>query len=551
MLDPVAAALLEALGQDPDPEQALCRALGVQKVFVVARAGSGKTEVLAARAASLAQRKLVVPPRQLLALTFTNRAVDNLTSRLRRFLGLNYDRYVAVHNFHGFAARLLSAHGSLVGVDPAGIDWPDARWRRAAFEGLDRDRKDEAEEALRLAKRDPVDDGEVIKRLERMGNQSAIEFELQRQSDSRLDYDDVLRHAERLLGLPEIAKAYRDRYPVVLVDEVQDLSPPQLRIVLALGIENSTAAGDPTQSIFRFAGADPDRAFAAFETLDAAVVRLSRSYRSSPAVLRVVNALGDLEGAVPIVCADPSQFPDEGVVATLVRDEAFAEARDLLTVLRQRVLTDAEISVGVVVRASRRSSTFEALCSESDVKLISWTRPTHDPGVVALVRRHRPAAVGEDDFHRLASLREMCLADVPVEDIDLVSEVRAAFDILAEHLDGGIGFDQVIDECRASGSREQPVGAGLHLLNGHVGKGQQFDWVVILGAEQGHIPWFSAYDEDEIAEERRLFGVMASRARYGLVITSVRREQDRYGGWHAKEPTPWMEQLSAHVTQVW
>lgn len=59
---------------------------------------------------------------------------------------------------------------------------------------------------------------------------------------------------------------------------------------------------------------------------------------------------------------------------------------------------------------------------------------------------------------------------------------------------------------------------GVHLLTGHVGKGQQFDWVIVIGAEEGCIPDFRATTEDALAEEARVLSVMISRARHGAVV---------------------------------
>lgn len=545
-------AVLGAVRDASDAEQALCINLGVQRIFVTARAGSGKTEVLAARAASLAERRLVVPPRQILALTFTNRAMENLTSRLHARLGLAYPKYVAVHNFHGFAGRLITAHGAQIGLDVGALEWPDERWRREALAGLSRDLREDVEEALRTAKRDPVADDEVMARLEKMGLTPAIQFESHRQSENRLDYDDVLRHGERLLLDADIAALYRERYPVVFVDEVQDLTPQQLRMITSLSTQAVTAAGDPAQSIFKFAGADPSAAFEALQTHDTALINLGRSYRSAPAVLAVVNALGDLEGAPHVECADPDRFPDAGVVAVMHRPRPEVEAADLVELLSRRVLADPHLSVGVLIRSGYRGRVFEQTCVARRVPLRSWNRPTHHPDVVEVIRKHRSNLNGSDDEEKLDDLRERCLKAVPpTADALLASDIREAIELVRERTQEGVDLETALDECRTSGSLEQPVGPGLHVLNGHVGKGQQFDWVVILGAEAGHIPSFLARTDDELAEERRLFGVMASRAKYGLVVTTVQHTEDQYHRLHLQDPSPWLDAVKAHTTEEW
>jgi DNA helicase-2/ATP-dependent DNA helicase PcrA len=80
---------------------------------------------------------------------------------------------------------------------------------------------------------------------------------------------------------------------------------------------------------------------------------------------------------------------------------------------------------------------------------------------------------------------------------------------------------------------------GVHVLNAHVGKGQQFDWVVVMGLEEGHVPDFRARSTEEITEGRCVLLVMLSRARKGIFVTRATRVTDQYGRSHAKDPSRW------------
>jgi DNA helicase-2/ATP-dependent DNA helicase PcrA len=524
--------------------------LGIERILIVAPAGTGKTEVLAARAASLIQRRLVQSPRQILALTFTNRAVANLVSRLRRVFGINYADYVTIHNFHGFAARLITAHGELIGIDPQTIIWPENGWTESQLSNLSRSDRDEALKALKSVKSLPIDDVEVISRLTQIGSQDAIDIEIIRQREGRLDHDDVLRHGERILQFENILTRYRDHYPVLFVDEIQDLTLPELRMVTLIGELPITAAGDATQSIFKFTGADPDAAFASFDPANTKIVRLRRSYRSAPAILRVVNALGELDGAEPVICADPSQFRDDGVVALLESEDTVIEAHTLMNILNSRVLVDESISVGILSRTARRSQAFENLCIETNVPYQSWSLPTHDPDVVSIIRKLRNTGKDASDEERFAAVRQACLEAVPADDLDLANSMLGAFALLYERLENGIAIEQVFDECRVSGTRDQPIGPGIHILNGHKGKGQQFDWVVVVGAEDENIPSYFANDKEALDEERRILGVMSSRAKYGLVFTIVNMEE-AYGIMRNRSRSRWFEHIEPHLTEEW
>jgi DNA helicase-2/ATP-dependent DNA helicase PcrA len=87
---------------------------------------------------------------------------------------------------------------------------------------------------------------------------------------------------------------------------------------------------------------------------------------------------------------------------------------------------------------------------------------------------------------------------------------------------------------------------GLHLLTGHVGKGQQFDWVIIIGLEDGCLPDFRASSASELAEETRVLSVMISRARHGVVLSSSQEVPDLSGRVRQREPS----RLLAHFSAV-
>jgi DNA helicase-2/ATP-dependent DNA helicase PcrA len=82
--------------------------------------------------------------------------------------------------------------------------------------------------------------------------------------------------------------------------------------------------------------------------------------------------------------------------------------------------------------------------------------------------------------------------------------------------------------------------AGVHLLTGHIGKGQQFDWVIVVGAEEGSIPDFRATD---VGEEARILAVMISRARHGAVVTFAKNVPALGGILYAKQPSTFLPDL--------
>jgi DNA helicase-2/ATP-dependent DNA helicase PcrA len=182
-------------------------------VLVIAPPGCGKTELLAQRAQALVPQLL--PGQRILALTFTNRAKANLSERLQRILGApRMRRYVTVRNFHGHAAEIVLAHGRTLGLQTDTIVMPTTTTLKKAlrqFSG-DKDECDAASDLLAAVKRSPISDEEVLEAVQAARNPLALKVETQRIAANRLHYEDLLRHAQRLLNIDEIARLYQQHY---------------------------------------------------------------------------------------------------------------------------------------------------------------------------------------------------------------------------------------------------------------------------------------------------------------------------------------------------
>jgi DNA helicase-2/ATP-dependent DNA helicase PcrA len=172
-------------------------------------------------------------------------------------------------------------------------------------------------DALRAAKSDAVDDATVISRLRERRETRALRFEQEIRSQGRIDFDDLVRHCERLLGIEPVRSLYRAHFAAVVVDEIQDLTLQQFRVIRAIGEGRTTFAGDLAQGIYSFAGASPGEVFALVRSSCSGVIELHRSYRSTPNVLLAVNALAGEMGVTRLTCANPKQWKSAGTVAVL------------------------------------------------------------------------------------------------------------------------------------------------------------------------------------------------------------------------------------------
>ncbi|MFP5327845.1 MAG: UvrD-helicase domain-containing protein, partial [Acidimicrobiia bacterium] len=534
---------------EPNDKQLELADLPVKPVLVVAPAGCGKTEALALRARETVARGDVAAPRKVLALTYSNKAKTNLAARMASCVGPGWRQRILVTNFHGLAARIIRAHGATLGI-PEDIILPEDPWRRRQQRelGISWNNSKPFEEALAGAKAGLFDDGEVWTRLTANGHQAAVAYEEALRAEGRLDYDDLIRHGARLLAVPAVAELYRQHFGLVLVDEVQDLSMMQYGIVAAIGADKVTYAGDHAQGIYSFAGADPDGVFAAIAAQSPDVVEFNVSYRSSPAVLGTVNALAEEIESTQLVCADPDRWADEGHVISFVSDDTDSEATSILDLVEE-IMQDEAATVGVVLRRSSRADGLRSAARKRGVPFEDWALATHVPAVVDLLHRLYPRAakLGETDVDALAHLDNLCREALDADDADTVDELATAIEQLEEAIVGGTNLEDAMAGCRVSPDPDAPVSPGLHLLTGHKGKGQEFDWVIVLGLEVGHIPDFRNEDDDKLAEELRVLHVMVSRARYGLAFTYSKATPTR-SGWRASEPSRWLGLLDATAT---
>lgn len=536
----------------PNPQQETLSDLAIGNVLVIAPAGCGKTEALAGRARAVLARGEITAPERILALTFSNKAKDNLASRMRSVVGGGWRQRIAVTNFHGLAARVVKAHGRVLGIRDE-VVLPEDVWRRRQRRelGIDYRNGSAFDAALHDAKCGRYDDDEVMERLLATGHEAAIAYEKRLREEGRLDYDDLIRHGGRLLEVPEISRLYRAHFGMVMVDEVQDLSLLQFDMVRAVGDDRVTYAGDPAQGIYSFAGADPVGVFERIRGLDPEIVEFNQSYRSAPAVLRVVNALAAEMGVTQLECGDPDRWPDEGHVLTLERKDPDEEAAALLRLIDE-IVQDPAKTIGVVGRRGTRVNTLRGAAERAGVTFEDWSAPTHVPAVVELLNRtfqQAASTVRSENEDVLDVLEHLCRELVDSTDADTLDELVSACDALRTMVAEGVPVTDAIASCRVSPAPDAAVAPGLHFLTGHKGKGQEFDWVFVIGLEQGHVPDFRNVTGEALAEELRVLHVMVSRARYGVVVTYSRCTWTS-AGRRPTEPSPWLELLRSAATDV-
>lgn len=499
--------------------------------MISAPAGCGKTEALALRVQGLLESNRVTYPRRILVVTFSNRARDNIKERLearlsRAFLANN----VTVSNFHGLSARIFRAHAKVIGMDPELIQ-PSSDWvseeltrRRATW-----DQRDEVVATLQRVKAQPLTDEKILETLECQTAALALEIEQTRQDLGILTYDDLPRLCELILGNKKVAAVYFNHFGAVVVDEFQDLTPQQLRIVQYIGSGKTTFAGDLAQGIYSFAGARPLIVAEEIRGASSDHYSLNESHRSAPAVIDAVNSLNPLTGGQDLVCANPGSWPSGGLFSSVLYPDVRSEANSIARLASSILRNLPNHRVAIIARTKNRRREVEDRLLELEIQAFRWEDGVQD-GQTAQRIRKMLQRVNVSDYESaldpIEYLRELVSFDT-LPNPDVRVPLADALIWCAELLDQGQAPEAIAKRIRVGDSTTLVNSPGVHLLTGHVGKGQQFDWVFIIGLEEGTLPFFKAVSDDELIEEARVLSVMISRARHGVLLSSVSKIQSR------------------------
>ncbi len=548
------AGLLDGL----DPEQRAAAAAPRGPVCVLAGAGTGKTRTITHRIAHLVQSGHVSPG-QVLAVTFTTRAAGEMRTRLR---GLGVDAAQAL-TFHAAARRQLRYFWPRV-VGDRPWDLIDNKFRLVA-QAAQRVRLSTETEVLRDLSSEiewskaslvsPDDYPSVAARMQRDTPAPVAQvaevyrwYEELKTNAQVLDFDDLLLQTTAVLEKHDaVAAEFRDRYRCFVVDEYQDVTPLQQRLLDAWlgGRDDLTVVGDANQTIYSFGGASPKSLLEFTRRFpEATVVRLERDYRSTPQVVALANrvigaARGRPAGSRLKLIGQRPEGPEPQFAE--YEDEA-AEASAVARRIRE--LLDADVSaseIAVLFRVNAQSEAYEQALTEA--------------GIPYLVRG------GERFFQRtevrqaMAALRTASMEPTSLELVTAVRSVLARVGLTEQPPSGGaakerwdalLALVELAEELAASvedadlprfvaeleqraAAQHPPTVEGVTLASLHAAKGLEWDAVFLVGLSEGTMPILHADGDDAaIEEERRLFYVGVTRAREHLSLSwSLSRGQGR------------------------
>ncbi|NUH41125.1 ATP-dependent DNA helicase UvrD2 [Streptomyces samsunensis] len=568
-------------GLDPEQREVATSLHGA--VCVLAGAGTGKTRAITHRIA-YGVRAGILQPASVLAVTFTNRAAGEMRGRLRQLgaggvqartfhsAALRQLQYFWPKAVGGEVPRLVERKVQLVAEAAARcrvrLDRNELRdvtgeieWSKVT-QTVPEDYPALAAKSGREAPRDTAEIGRIYATYEQLKRDRGV-----------IDFEDVLLLTVGVLQeRPDIADQVRRQYQHFVVDEYQDVSPLQQRLLeLWLGDRDSLCVvGDASQTIYSFTGATPDHLLN-FRTRHpgATMVKLIRDYRSTPQVVHLANGLLSqargraAEHRLELV-SQREAGPDPAYAA--YQDEpAEAEGtarriRELITPVEQGGGGVPASQIAVLYRANAQSELYEQALADAQVpyQLRGAERFFERPEVREAGLLLRGAARGGS-------------ADPALADVDIPSQVRAVLGTrgwtpeppagsgavrdrweslaalvrLAEDFaasrPGATLSDLVAELDERAAAQHAPTVEGVTLASLHAAKGLEWDAVFLVGLTEGMMPITYAKTEQQIEEERRLLYVGVTRARRHLTLSWALSRAP--GGRASRRPTRFLNGL--------
>ncbi len=558
------------LPEDMNPEQQRAAGHATGPALVIAGPGTGKTRVLTHRIAHLIREKLAAPE-QILAITFTNKAADEIRRRMRRLLaGQHTEAKPRITTFHAFGHSILKEQAEHFGRTRnfSLLDDAEQRFILEKRIGCPRAQAGRIQESMTHAKQSLHPVNQDLDSETTAYTQAYEEF--CRAHDLFDLADCIFRPALLFRDHPHLCADYRRRYPWILIDEYQDINHAQyslVRLLVPERTDNLFVVGDPDQAIYGFRGAEA-RYIQEFrqDYPNAAVYQLKQSYRCTEIILkasgRVITPtdaggvfLRGLQEGVKIILAP--QATD--------RSEAEFVARtieDLMGGLRFFSL-DSEISSGDAHDTIRSLSDFAVLCRIKNqmrrlekafqdhgipYQLIGDTPFFRQEPVRALVQTFKLAVNPRNAFLKQRLLETRVLTVSAVEKLprlvagknvaEALAELMASLvpapadkdhDPIQRLLDLAEGFGTDVEAFLrwvSLGSGVDTYRRGLEsvtLMTLHAAKGLEFRCVFIVGCEDGLLPYSLLEHRSDPEEERRLLYVGMTRAETYLFLSHAHK----------------------------
>jgi len=533
-----AEAILEGL--DPEQREAVLHTRG--PVCVIAGAGTGKTRVITHRIA-YAIATGVADPNKTLALTFTARAAGEMRARLRTLgvpnatartfhsAALKQLMYFWPYSFGGSFPKLLTTKAGFLseamgrsdttlvpGVATLREISSEIEWAKS----IETSPADYAEAAKNAARALRIPNG-------RSDRENYFEiakvyqaYETLKQQERVIDFEDVLLLTVGMLEEDrDVRERVRDQYRYFTVDEYQDVSPLQQRLLnLWLGNRDDICVvGDAAQTIYSFAGATSTFLLGFTQRFpSAAVVRLNRGYRSTPEIISMANAV--LRSSSENTSHELVSMNERGGELDI---RGFSDSRGEVGAVAERIasLVKSGEEIAILARTNAQLDPFEAALKARNIEtqLKSSERFFDRIDVKDAMRTIRSASVlpveGDWIAELTSVLRPFGQGDYVRAFISLAQEMKR------NGVDSPMALRAFLRELEDRAEQNNPPALpGVVLSTLHAAKGLEWDQVFLVGVNEGSLPFAGSEGSDALLEEeRRLFYVGITRAKRAAHIS--------------------------------
>lgn len=564
-------------------------------VLILAGPGTGKTKTLTHRIANLIQNKSV-KPENILALTFTNKAANEIKERIKILLN-NEDILpgLQVFTFHGLGLSVLKRNYKEID-------------RNKNFSIIDEaDKKLLLQKNLKFPKNQIKDISAAITSIkndseslsETKGFDLTEVFEKYNnflKEHNLLDFDDLLYYPAKLLNNnPELLQYYRQRYQWILIDEYQDINFSQYKLIKLLMPDknaNICAIGDPNQSIYGFRGADI-KFIKEFITdyPQADVYKLLKSYRCSDYILKASNTIINSQEK------DVLQGLQKGIKIKIIKNSSDKSEAEFVARTIENMIgglgffsIDSNITDGNHHLEIESLTDFAVLCRiKSQIKTLEKSFNDHNipyqtagessllqhKGVKAIIdllsfsinpentfikyKLEQNKILSALDFNKIRAITKTksvkdkvttiidnCMQEVTPEDRIQFKNLIDLTDNFGSSLDRFLEFIILNNETDTYKENTEKV----NIMTLHAAKGLEFNCVFIVGCEKGLIP-YSLYEKQESnpEEEKRLLYVGMTRAKKFLFLSHAKRRVI-LGREYNLERSPYLDSIENRLIEL-
>jgi DNA helicase II / ATP-dependent DNA helicase PcrA len=595
-------------GLNPQQKKAVTH-LGTP-LLLLAGAGSGKTRVLTHRAAYFIDQKIASID-QILLLTFTNKAAEEMKNRMEKLLSgfTRQNAKLLAGTFHSFCCRVLRIDGHYLGIDKdfviydsndqqdliklclTDLNLNPKEFKPASIQYFIEAAKNSFQTPTEMASQVSGFWQEYAAKVYRVYQKKLTEYRA-------LDFNDLLfKTVQLFIDYPKVLEKYQDKYRFILVDEYQDTNQIQylLTKLLAQKYRQITVVGDASQAIYGWRGADFKNLMNLTKDFkDTKIINLEQNYRSTQIILDAANAVISKNTSHPILKlftkkqsndkimlfeADSEISESEFVAQKIkfIQDIQRIPLRNIAVLYRMnaqsRVLEEAFLKFNIPyvliggIRFYERAEVKDILAmmryadNNKDKVSTDRLRKTFGKRRLATFLEH----LQNLDIFQMNSLEilESLVTNSgyfdrydpkdeddqkKIENIKELKSVAATFPKINNFLENVALVQQEYSLQEKNKKKENRDGVRLMTLHG--AKGLEFEVVFLVGFEEGILPHSRCLvDEDEVEEERRLCYVGITRAKDYLYI-SYATQRLYFGKSSLNEPSRFLADIPQNLIEI-